>query len=162
MNRYRLSFLILPLLLLATAATVSAAGNSDLAGVRAATAQFHRVDAAVDAGWDFVASDCVAHPDAGGMGYHYVNLALVDLHIDPAQPEVLVYAPGPNGKLNLVAAEYMVPAPPWDAANSAPPTVLGQPMHYTPHLDAYTLHAWVWQHNPAGMFADWNPTVSCS
>ncbi|MFW6184552.1 MAG: hypothetical protein ACOC8X_12205, partial [Chloroflexota bacterium] len=136
MNRFKLSFLILPLLLLATVATVSAAGKSDLAKVRAATAPFHRVDAAMDAGWDFVASDCVALPGVGGMGYHYVNLDLLDLHIDPSQPEVLVYAPGPNGKLKLVAAEYMVPAPPWDAANSAPPTALGQTMHYTPHLDA--------------------------
>jgi hypothetical protein len=25
----------------------------------------------------------------------------------------------------------------------------------------YDLHAWVWQANPAGMFAAWNPTVSC-
>ena len=22
----------------------------------------------------------------------------------------------------------------------------------------YLMHAWVWQDNPAGMFADWNPT----
>jgi hypothetical protein len=24
------------------------------------------------------------------------------------------------------------------------------------------LHAWIWQNNPAGMFEDWNPTVSCN
>ena len=25
----------------------------------------------------------------------------------------------------------------------------------------YELHVWAWKHNPSGMFADWNPTVSC-
>jgi hypothetical protein len=25
----------------------------------------------------------------------------------------------------------------------------------------YELHAWVWHHNPGGMFLDWNPTVTC-
>ena len=25
----------------------------------------------------------------------------------------------------------------------------------------YIAHAWIWKHNPAGMFADWNPEVSC-
>ena len=98
----------------------------------------------------------------GGMGYHYVNLSLVDLTLEATQPEVLVYAPGPNGQMRLVAAEYMVPAPPWDALNSSPPVLMGETFEYNPHLDAYTLHAWVWQHNPAGMFAPWNPTVSCS
>jgi hypothetical protein len=30
-----------------------------------------------------------------------------------------------------------------------------------PVLGWYILHAWIWQHNPAGMFEDWNPTVTC-
>ena len=25
----------------------------------------------------------------------------------------------------------------------------------------YLMHAWVWKDNPAGMFADWNPDVTC-
>ena len=28
--------------------------------------------------------------------------------------------------------------------------------------DFYELHAWIWKHNPSGMFEDWNPTVSCA
>ena len=31
-----------------------------------------------------------------------------------------------------------------------------------PAVGFYILHAWVWGHNPAGMFVDWNPEVSCS
>jgi hypothetical protein len=26
----------------------------------------------------------------------------------------------------------------------------------------YSLHAWVWKHNPAGTFAMWNPNVTCA
>ena len=26
----------------------------------------------------------------------------------------------------------------------------------------YELHAWIWKHNPRGMFDDWNPLVSCA
>jgi hypothetical protein len=25
----------------------------------------------------------------------------------------------------------------------------------------YVVHAWIWRHNPSGMFADWNPNVKC-
>ncbi|MBV9326757.1 MAG: hypothetical protein JO352_23605 [Chloroflexi bacterium] len=25
----------------------------------------------------------------------------------------------------------------------------------------YSLHAWIWRDNPAGMFSMWNPDVSC-
>lgn len=162
MNRFRISLIVLLSLLLATVVTVQAKGKAELAQVRAATSQFQRVETAMAAGWDFIASDCVANPGVGGMGYHYVNPALLDLATEPTQPEVLVYAPHRNGKLRLVAVEYMVPAEPWDAINSTPPTVLGRPMHLNPHLGAYVLHAWVWQHNPNGMFEDWNPNVSCS
>jgi hypothetical protein len=28
-------------------------------------------------------------------------------------------------------------------------------------FDVWALHVWVWKHNPSGMFADWNPQVSC-
>ncbi|MDT5029671.1 MAG: hypothetical protein QOE61_6629, partial [Micromonosporaceae bacterium] len=47
-----------------------------------------------------IVTGCVAHPTAGAMGYHYFNKELMDsLAVDPLQPEVLVYAPGDNGKL---------------------------------------------------------------
>ena len=28
--------------------------------------------------------------------------------------------------------------------------------------DFYSLHVWVWKHNPAGMFNMWNPNVHCN
>jgi hypothetical protein len=107
--------------------------------------------------------ECVEHPELGGMGYHFVNFDRVDLELEATEPEILVYAPGPRGQLNLVAVEYAVPIAPWDAVHGpdAPPTVLGQDLHRIPELGLYALHAWVWKHNPAGMFEDWNPNVSC-
>jgi len=26
----------------------------------------------------------------------------------------------------------------------------------------YSLHAWIWKYNPAGLFAMWNPGVHCT
>ena len=47
-------------------------------------------------------------------------------------------------------------------AGEPAPTVLGMPMHIlNPAVGFYLMHAWIWQPNPAGMFNDWNPEVSC-
>lgn len=145
-------------------------GQRDLARVRAATAAFHRVEVAEDAGHQlgyiapFLLNHCIAHPTAGAMGYHWFDHDKIhDLDVDPLRPEGLVYEPGPNGQLNLVAVEWIVPAAAWHAAgNVEPPSVLGQEMHVlNPALGWYILHAWVWKHNPAGMFEDWNPEAVC-
>jgi hypothetical protein len=111
-----------------------------------------------------IITGCVAHPTAGAMGYHYFNKALIDdLVVDPLKPEGLVYAPGPDGTLQLAAVEYVVPGlasnPP---GVSEPPIVFGSEMVIlVPAVGFYTLHAWVWRHNPAGMFAHWNPEIAC-
>lgn len=144
--------------------------QSDLGTVRAATAQFHRVEVAEQAGHQlgyvapFVLDHCIAHPTAGAMGYHWFDHdGIHDIGIDPLAPEGLVYEPGPNGQLKLVAVEWIVPAKAWhDAGNVEPPSVLGHEMHVLNEaLGWYILHAWVWKHNPAGMFEDWNPEVVC-
>ena len=147
--------------------------HADLAKVRRATAQFHSVEAAEAAGYELgyvngdgvrIITGCIAHPTDGAMGYHYFNKDLVDdLTVDPLRPEVLVYAPTPSGKLKFVAVEYVVPGansnPP---GVSAPPSVFGMEMHIlVPAVGFYTLHAWIWHHNPSGMFNDWNPRVTC-
>ena len=39
---------------------------------------------------------------------------------------------------------------------------MGQEMGIlNPALGRYILHAWIWKPNPAGMFENWNPDVSC-
>ena len=133
--------------------------NRALAAARAATARYHRVEAAEADGY-VVGSPCVAHPDpkVGGMGIHYVHPALIgDPALDPATPEVLVYEPQKNGALRLVAVEYLKPK----AMPGPRPTLFGQPFEDGP-MDTYALHAWVWQNNPAGILAAFNPTVSCA
>lgn len=42
-----------------------------------------------------------------------------------------------------------------------PPVLMGHEFHPVPAAGIWGLHAWVWKHNPDGMFADWNPEVSC-
>lgn len=157
---------------LAAAAAPAQAGNggSDLARVRAATAGFHRIEVVEQAGYKlgyiapFLLAHCIAHPTDGAMGFHYFNHDMIhDTELNPLQPEGIVYAPGPDGRLQLAAVEWIVPVDAWhDAGNTEPPTVLGNQMHVLNRaLGWYILHAWVWKHNPSGMFQDWNPNVSC-
>jgi hypothetical protein len=37
----------------------------------------------------------------------------------------------------------------------------GRSFHLNEALAVYVLHAWIWKINPAGMFEDWNPNVTC-
>jgi hypothetical protein len=156
--------------------TAQASGLEDeLAQVRRVTARFHRVEEALEAGYELgwvngagvrIITGCVAHPSAGAMGYHYFNAELMaDNGVNALEPEALVYAPSPNGGLKLVAVEWVVLGPESNPPGvSEPPSVLGMEMHILvppPGPAFYLLHAWVWKHNPAGMFADWNPKVAC-
>lgn len=136
-----------------------AAGSPDLAAVRAATAPFHRLEVGMDAGWSTQLTPCLESPD-GGMGYHYANLGLFDGEASATEPEALVYAPARDGSLRLVAVEYIIPFDAWQGSD--PPEVLGQQFHRNEAVGIWALHAWLWKHNPDGLFADWNPRVSCS
>lgn len=142
-----------------TLADSTSSGNADIKALRQATVAFHSLQNAVDAGWNEQLTPCLSSPE-GGMGYHYVNWSIFfDNTVDPLRPELLVYAPTPSGKLRLVAVEYLVFD---DALNGAPvPELYGQTFHYNPSVDAWVLHVWAWQGNPNGLFADWNPSVSC-
>lgn len=145
--------------------TAFAASQDNLAPVRAATAPFHDPAAAQAAGYVKVAGldFCFNNPGVGGMGFHLINTSLLDTALDAQHPEAMVYAPGPEGKLQLVAVEYIVPAALWDATGATqPPAVLDQSLHLIPSLGVYALHAWIWNPNPSGIFQDWNPNVSCS
>src|SRR4051812_33047206 len=76
--------------------------------VRAATQQFLDVN---NAGPDYApAFGCVAGPDHGAMGIHYVNGEFVgDGEIRVDQPEALIYEPVGNKRV-LVGVEYIVDA----------------------------------------------------
>ncbi|HSJ25393.1 MAG TPA: hypothetical protein VK929_12020 [Longimicrobiales bacterium] len=131
-----------------------------LAGLRSTLARYHRSDVAEDAGYDTIFQDaCFAMPGVGGMGYHYVNGGLVNATVEEFAPEALMYEPQKNGRLRLVGVEYVVPFSDWTEAD--PPVLHGQEFHANETFGLWTLHVWAFKHNPAGMFADWNPTVTC-
>jgi hypothetical protein len=153
--------------------TSASAGQENVAAVRAATARFHDIDAATAAGYgqlrDAAGIACIDNQPTGTMGIHSVKGSLVgDAAVNATTPEALVYEPGPNGKLRLVAVEYVVFQGAWDAANAAPPSLFGQTFTLIRAGNRYglptfyELHAWLWNPNPSGMFSDWNPSVSCA
>lgn len=166
MFRRAASLLLAASLLGAVAAAPVAAAEpigAQLAQVRAATARFQNVDVAIAAGY-MPTDECVEIP-LGGMGLHYVNIgAFFDPSLDPATPEVLLYAPSGNG-VRLVGVEWVVVDADQNPATVQDLTVLGQPLAGPMTHDGlplhYERHAWTWQPNPNGMFADWNPRVSC-
>jgi hypothetical protein len=148
----------------------AAGGSAGIADVRRATARFHDLDAALAEGY-VLFYRCTEEPGVGTMGQHFANLDLVagDPSIDPLKPEVLVYEPRQNGDgYRLVAVEYVTIQELWAGENgSATPTVLGKELSAVGGVNRYGMpaffqrHVWLWEPNPAGMFADWNPNVSC-
>ncbi|TVS13209.1 MAG: hypothetical protein EA419_02750 [Wenzhouxiangella sp.] len=132
---------------------------SQLNQVRRATSAFFSFDVAVAAGWDAFISPCVESP-MGGMGYHLANIEqLGNGIVSLLRPEVLLYAPTEDGSMEFLGVEYIVPAPLW--ASSEPPEIMGQSFHFNPGQNIWALHVWIGKPNPAGVFADWNPEVSC-
>ena len=143
----------------AGSARASASENKDLATLHAATARFHRYDVAKDAGYTFLfMNSCMSDPNLGGMGYHYVNTNLLDDKVDVANPEAVMYEPEANGQLRLVGVEYVIPKDAWTADTL--PELFGQKLRLN-SFGLYALHVWAWQNNPSGLYANWNPRVSC-
>ena len=151
----------------------SADDSHSLAAVtKAATAKYHDLDAAKADGYallpDAQGIICIDNQPVGGMGVHYAKGSLVmDPSIDPKHPEALVYAPNGSGQLKLAALEYVVFKSDWDATHSSPPSLFGRQFDLTPFPNRfglptfYSLHAWVWQPNSAGLLQPWNPRVHC-
>ena len=136
--------------------------------VRDATAPFLDPEVAIATGY-LPKPFCVSGPNQGAMGVHFANPTLVsDGKLDAQKPEALVYE-SKNGRLRLVAAEYIVFKADWEAqGNKQTPMVGGQLMNFiaAPNRfgfpDFYELHVWAWKDNPFGVFVDWNPLVSCA
>jgi hypothetical protein len=146
----------------AFAPAAHAAVDRELAAVRRVTAPLHRIEVANERGWDLEVTGCVEHPTEGGMGYHIGNMTyFLNGEANPLEPEVLLYEPGPSGEMRLVGVEYIVPFFAWDPDVNDPPQLFGRDMNRNDMLEQFDLHVWLWKHNPNGVFADWNPRVSC-
>ena len=133
--------------------------QKDLAALRRVTAPFHQFDTGVAAGWSAQITGCMVDPTAGGMGFHYGNPNFIDGKVNVEEPELLLYEPQKNGKKRLVAVEYIVPLSAWTSAQ--PPRLFGRDFAVNAAFGIWALHVWVWDENPSGLYADWNPRVNC-
>jgi len=141
-------------------------GWSDLDDVRAATGQYHELPSAINDGFVPFALDGSDTPtcfesETGGMGVHYVRN--VDDVVDHRDPEAMVYELTETGQPRLVAVEYVVPEEFVEDADGdvvALPSLHGQDFHKHATLPLYILHVWLWEENPDGLFADFNPTLA--
>ena len=124
----------------------------------------------------------------GAMGIHFFRPDLLGVsgppnprvngkgtHTDFLKPGILIYEPRPDGSLALVAVENLVFRWAWrEAGNSAPPSFHGvaydlmeddpstkvdEAHMFEPHYDR---HVWLFRDNPNGVFAQYNPKVSCA
>lgn len=135
--------------------------DKELAALRRATAAFHDFATASKAGWGTQITACMTDPDGrGGMGFHYGNTDLINGTATVENPQLLLYEPEKNGKLRLVAVEYIIPYS-FHARSAAPPVLFGQPFEPVDAFQLWGLHAWVWEENPSGIFKPWNPRVNC-
>ena len=134
-------------------------GDNPLAdAVREANPRF--TDVAVAKAEGYAPIPCVSGIDGGAMGIHFVNGNLInDEKVDMAHPEAVMYEPGPDGKMTLIAVEYITPKGPAELGGhlfsfTNAPNRYGLPAFYE-------LHVWAFRQNPTGAFADMNPDVSC-
>ena len=142
--------------------------TDQLRQARQATEVFRDVDAAIAAGYQ-PSNECEDDPKYGAMGVHYANPQLIaDGVLDVARPEILVYEPTRDGGLRLVAIEYFQVDADQDLHTDADRPWLfdvpfdGPMFGHTPDMPIhYDLHVWLYRHNPAGLFAMWNPAVQC-
>ncbi len=124
----------------------------------------------------------------GAMGVHYFRPDLLGvteppsprvngngIHIDFRKPSILIYEPQADGSMELVAVENLVFRDAWHAAgNTERPTFHGVPYDsmsddpktstdeahmFEPHYDR---HVWIYRDNPSGVFAPFNPHVTCA
>jgi hypothetical protein len=139
---------------------------AELLPVREALMKYQDPFVAVHDGY-FSTVGCVQYAD-GGMGVHFLNTGLIGPVPDPMAPQLLVYEPDGEGKLHLVAAEWLIPLA---TGVQGRPELFGRPFDgpmagHTPlmpdALHHYDLHVWLFKDNPDGLYHRTNPDVVCS
>jgi hypothetical protein len=157
-------FALLPLLAIATA---SASGDhvhnsrnlpdTLVDRVRTANDRFQNVSVAIAEGYKSI--PCASGAEGGAMGIHYVNAKLLGGAVDIAHPQAVMYEPMPDGRMTLIAVEYIAMKGP-ASLDGQLFNFIGAPNRYG--LDPfYELHVWAWKANARGAFADMNPGVTC-
>lgn len=94
------------------------------------------------------------------MGIHFGQLDRFDAEFILEEPEILLYVPEEDGSMRFVAVEYAVPV----ALSATPPEgFVGEDDHweFNPNVagGSWTLHVWMVEENPNGIFAPMNPNI---
>ena len=95
------------------------------------------------------------------MGHHYLNPAVADGIFEIDQPEIILYLPDANEKMQMVAVEYsIIPEDP-DNPGTPPEGFTGDQdvWHFNEELGQWQLHVWTVLENPDGIFASFNPAI---
>src|SRR5882724_12020081 len=110
--------------------------------VRAANDRFR--DTAVAVAEGYAPIPCAGGLEGGAMRVHYVNPAyLKDQVVDIKRPQAVMYEPAPDGRMALVAVEYITFNGPI-ALEGHRFNAIGTPNRYD--LDPfYELNVWAWQ-----------------
>jgi hypothetical protein len=98
-------FALLSLLAVGSAFAADRAHNALAEHVHAANDRFKDVSVAVSEGYAPI--PCPSGIDGGAMGVHYVNAKLIGDAVDIRQPQAIMYEPMADGKMELVAVEYI-------------------------------------------------------
>ena len=161
--------IILILLILTASASVLATHKlgldreavKDISKAKRATDKYQNVKNAIRDG--YISTEfCVENPELGAMGIHYMNPMLMDNVINVKKPEALLYLPTKRG-LKLVGVEYFIPS----SETNVTPMLFGKnfdgpmPGHSPEMPEHYDFHAWIWKHNPSGIFSQFNPAINC-
>ncbi len=124
---------------------------SELQQAKIATAKYNDFDQAIADGYVDIN---VIVPE---MGYHYLKMDNLNATFEYDKPEILVYNKEENGRMKLVALEYAVPI---SLSPNAPSGFTGDNDHWSVYQGVlWTLHAWIWEYNPAGVFNATNPLI---
>jgi len=127
---------------------------AELQRARRATGRYHDIRNALADG--YVDIDVVIP----NMGRHFLKESLLDAKFEADRPELLVYSPHANGRMELVAVEYAVPLSLSAAAPEGFPGAADE-WFADQRFQLWTLHAWTWKDNPDGVFSPTNSRVPC-
>jgi hypothetical protein len=131
-----------------------------IADVRATANAWRAPEEAWAAGYTTqVPAGCI-QLEHGAQGIHFRNDAFFDGRTTLSEPQMLLYEPQPDGSLELVAVEYIIPIDEWHA--DQPPALLGRRLRQDDENGWWRLHVWTHRDNPDGLFAMYNAEVSCA
>lgn len=138
----------------------------DVSSLRQSVSSIQALSAAQTAGYTVAVGDpsdghtCLSDATLGAMGVHYLNTSLVSATPSVTQPQIMIYEPQQDGTSKFVGVEFIIPYSVIGEDQPAP-ELFGQQFMKNATFQLWGLHVWIGRSNPSGLFAMWNPDVSC-